>query len=140
MTNNGNEPNARALPFRLKGDIMRYHLEKPDYYSTNFGEIYICDHPVYSKCTLFRNGKDGLAIIQQRYDPETKHTWWGPIDPWLNDVIFCYPGFKELFAERSGPEKDGLFPTVSIRQIMWALKMKPLPKESWETVFDRKDI
>lgn len=119
---------------------MRYHLEKPDYYSTNFGEIYICDHPVYSKCTLFRNGKDGLAVIQQRYDPETKHTWWGPIDPWLNDTIFCYPGFKEIFAERSGPAKNGLFPTVSIRQLMWALKMKPLPKEPWETVFDRKNI
>ena len=23
---------------------------------------------------------------------------------------------------------------------MWALKMKPLPRERWETVFDRRDI
>lgn len=31
---------------------------------------------------------------------------------------------------------DGLYPTVTIRQIMWALKMKPLPRERWETCFD----
>jgi hypothetical protein len=24
--------------------------------------------------------------------------------------------------------------------MMWALKMKPLPKERWETAFDRRDI
>ena len=35
---------------------------------------------------------------------------------------------------------DGLYPTVTIRQIMWALKIKPIPKERWETVFDRSDI
>lgn len=31
-------------------------------------------------------------------------------------------------------------PTVTIRQIMWALKMKPIKRERWETVFDRRDI
>ncbi len=35
---------------------------------------------------------------------------------------------------------DGVYPTVTIRQIMWALKMKPLARERWETVFDRKNI
>lgn len=30
--------------------------------------------------------------------------------------------------------------TVTVRQIMWALKMKPIQKERWETVFDRRDI
>lgn len=34
----------------------------------------------------------------------------------------------------------GLYPTVTVRQMMWALKMKPMPKERWETVFDRKEI
>lgn len=32
------------------------------------------------------------------------------------------------------------YPTVTIRQIMWALKMKPLPKQPWETVFDHTPI
>jgi len=27
-----------------------------------------------------------------------------------------------------------------VRQIMWALKMKPIKRERWETVFDRKEI
>ena len=30
--------------------------------------------------------------------------------------------------------------TVTVRQIMWALRMKPLKKERWETVFDRSLI
>ena len=33
---------------------------------------------------------------------------------------------------------DGLYPTVTIRQIMWGLKMKPLNREPWETTFDKK--
>ena len=35
---------------------------------------------------------------------------------------------------------DGLYPTVTIRQIMWALKMKPIQRQRWETCFDRRDI
>lgn len=48
--------------------------------------------------------------------------------------------FKEFFDARSGTATDGLYPTVTIRQIMWALKIKPILKERWETVFDRRDI
>ena len=46
--------------------------------------------------------------------------------------------FKKFFDDRAGEDTDGLYPTVTIRQIMWALKMKPLAKERWETCFDRK--
>lgn len=119
---------------------MRYHYEKPTIYLTIYGRTYTCDHPVYDRCTIFQIGGTGLAVIQQRFNPWTKHTWWGEIDPWLNDDIFLHPGFKEYFEERSGPCKDGLYPTVTIRQLMWALKMKPIPKEPWETVFDRRYI
>jgi hypothetical protein len=86
-------------------------------------------------------GNRGLSVIQQRFDPDTKHTWWSEIDPWLTDTLYLHPNFKEFFKERSGECTDsGVYPTVTIRQIMWALKMKPLPKERWETCFDRKDI
>jgi hypothetical protein len=85
-------------------------------------------------------GKYGLAVIQQRYDEETKRTWWGEIDPWLTDELYLHSKFKEYFDSRSGEAKDGLYPTVSIRQMMWALKMKPIPRERWETCFDRRDI
>lgn len=119
---------------------MRYHYEKPAIYSAMYGNTYICDHPVYSTCTLFKMGNKGISVIQQRYDSITKNTWWGEIDPWLTDALYLHPNFKKLFDERSGEGTDGLYPTITIRQIMWALKMKPLPKERWETCFDRKDI
>jgi hypothetical protein len=86
------------------------------------------------------NDKQGLSIIQQRYDPDTKTTTWSEIDPWLVDDIYLHKKFYDLFKDRSGPPTNGLYPTMTIRQIMWALKMKPLPKERWETCFDRRDI
>ena len=109
-------------------------------YGSMYGHTYICDHPVYDSCTLYIIGDRGLSVIQQRYDPENKHTWWTEIDPWLNDELYLHPGFKKFFDDRSGPCVNGLYPTVTIRQIMWALKIKPMLKSRWETCFDRRDI
>ena len=141
---------------------MRYHYEKPEIYVSNYGETYICNHPVYNRCTLFRIGDKGLAVIQQRFNPETKETRWTEIDPWLTDAIYLNPNFKQLFEMHSQPgtykdteegainqkiassivskSRKWLYPTLTVRQVMWALKMKPLRRERWETVFDRKDI
>ena len=119
---------------------MRYHYDKPTTYSTVYGNIYECNHPVYDRCTLFTIGKEGLAVIQQRYDESTKTTWWTEIDPWMTDAIYLHPKFREFFEDRSGTATDGLYPTGSIRQIMRGLKMKPLPKERWETCFDRRSV
>ena len=121
-------------------DIMRYHYEKPDIYTSMYGITLVCSHPVYDKCTLYQMKDRGLAVIQQKFDPKTKTTWWGEIDPWLTDSLYLHPKFKDFFDDRSGPCKDGLYPTVTIRQIMWALKMKPIPRERWETCFDRREI
>lgn len=119
---------------------MRYHYEKPTRYSSAYGSLYICDHPAYSRCTLYKIGNKGLAVIQQRYDPVSKVTWWSEIDPWLTDELYLHIRFKKFFDERAGECVDGIYPTSSIRQIMWALKLKPLPRERWETSFDRRDI
>ena len=143
---------------------MRYHYEKPEIYVSNYGETYICDHPVYDRCTLFKIGDKGLAVIQQRFDPETKETRWTEIDPWLTDAIYLNPNFKSLFEKYSkkvgnlesmtcqvqnaekrmqGTTRSStnlLYPTLTVRQVMWALKMKPLKRERWETVFDKKNI
>lgn len=130
----------RELRHGLLRFAMRYHYEKPSFFSHRYGRTHICAHPVYDRCTLFEIGGRGLAVIQQRFDMQTKHTWWGEIDPWLIDEIYLSPGFWELFCERAGEGQDGIFPTISVRQIMWRLKMKPLKKERWETVFDRREI
>ena len=118
---------------------MRYHHEKPTIYSSMYGDTYLCDHPVYDRCTLYLIGDKGLAVIQQRFN-ENKSTYWSEIDPWLTDLLYLHPGFKEFFNDRSGEGRDGLYPTVTIRQIMWALKLKPIKKQRWETTFDRRAI
>ncbi len=119
---------------------MRYFFNKPEIYLSLYGTRYICDHPVYDSCTLYLIGNKGLAVIQQRFNTDTKATWWGELDPWLTDSLYLHPNFREYFEKRAGECTDGLYPTVTLRQIMWALKMKPIPKERWETVFDRRDI
>lgn len=119
---------------------MRYHYEKPDIYSSRYGETYICDHPVYNRCTLYKIGEKGLAVIQQRFIPGAKASYWTEIDPCYTDAIYVHFGFKDYFDERAKPPEDGLYPTVTIRQIMWALKLKPIKRQRWETCFDRRDI
>lgn len=119
---------------------MRYHYEKPTTYSSLYGFTYLCNHPVYYKCTLYKIGDLGLGVVQQRFDPVHKATKWGEIDLWLTDTLYLHPKFKAFFDERAGECRDGLYPTVTIRQIMWALKMKPIPRERWETCFDRRLI
>lgn len=119
---------------------MKYFYEKPEIYSAMYGTTYICDHPVYDTCTLFTINDKGLAVIQQRYDQDNKTTYWTNIDPWLIDDLYLHSKFEEFFNERSGATRDGLYPTVTIRQIMWGLRMKPLPRERWETCFDRRLI
>lgn len=144
---------------------MRYHYEKPEIYVSNYGETYICDHPVYDRCTLFKIGDKGLSVIQQRFNTETKEKRWTEIDPWLTDAIYLNKKFRQLFETHSSSgtlaatsnNSDAstirevvknvrskstklLYPTLTVRQVMWALKMKPLRRERWETVFDRKDI
>ena len=118
---------------------MRYHhVVEP---SGRFaGEIYICDHPAYNRCTLYRSGPRGLAVIQQRLRPGTKETYWTELDMGLSRDIYEHPDFSRYFEARADKPTGDLYPTVTARQIMWALRMKPLPKARWETVFDRRDI
>lgn len=78
---------------------MRYFTEKPKYYTTMFGETYHCNHPIYNTCTLYKIGYKGVSVIQQRYDAQTKHTYWTEIDPWLCDILYLAPGFKDFFNE-----------------------------------------
>lgn len=119
---------------------MRYHYVINNHGPEQYGSLYICNHPVYSRCTLYLVNNKGLAVIRQYFDPKLKCTYWREISNNLATDVFLNPNFERYFNKRSGPCKEGIYPTVTIRQIMWALRMKPLPKKRWETVFDRKDI
>lgn len=119
---------------------MRYFYEPPKRYTTIYGQTYICNHPVYNRATLFLINNKGLCIIQQRYLVKSKKTYWTELDPWLNDELYLQDGFMDYFYKYAKPCKNGLYPTVTIRQIMWALKMKPIKRQPWETVFDKCPI
>lgn len=60
---------------------MRYHEEPPDIWTNYYGKVYRCDHPVYRVSTLYIEGNKGLCVIQQRYNEETKVTYWGAYRP-----------------------------------------------------------
>lgn len=122
---------------RTKNEIS---LQKPIMYKQIYGITYKCDHLVYNTCTLFKINNKGLAVIQQRYCPKTKTTYWNDIDPWLVDDLYLHKNFGVFFNCRAGECIAGVYPTVTIRQIIRGLKMKPLPRERWETCFDRKLI
>ena len=81
-----------------------------------------------------------LRLFSSDTIPSTKTTWWGEIDPWLTDSLYLHDRFIEFFNDRSGEPENGLYPTVTVRQMMWAMKMKPVKRERWETCFDRRAI
>lgn len=118
---------------------MRYYYQKPSEYVRREGVVYDCDHPLYNRCTLFLGSADdsgktaGLAVVQKRFDPKTKRWWWDCLDSYLSHDIYHHPDFFEVLHEHAWwPDENGLYPTLTIRQLMWELRMKPLPKEEWE--------
>ena len=119
---------------------MRYFYSKKKQDGPLYGKMFRCDHPVYDRCTLYLIGNKGLGVIQQRYDPRTKQTCWTEIDEELVNDLYLARGFDRFFDNYAGIKRNGYYPAVTVRQIMWALRIKPLPKQPWETVFDRKPI
>lgn len=120
---------------------MRYHYQKPEEYQVkNARTIRVWNHPVYKKATLITMGGKGLCIIQQRQTPGLK-TYWDDVDPWLVADIHDHPKFWEYFGSHADyKNEDGFYPAIPVRKVMWALRMKPMKKEVWETTFDREFV
>ena len=98
---------------------MRIFYKKPDVYTKVYGETYYCNHPKYNRCTLYLIKDKGLAVIQQHYDKETKHTWWDEVDPWLANDLYLSRNFMTAFNELSGQCDDkGIYPTIEVRKLM----------------------
>lgn len=111
---------------------MKYYYERPQTWTMFSAMVHECDHPVYSKCTLYLKDGRGVAIVQKRFNKQSKMFWWGPIDPWLVDDISSQAGWSEWFDKNAEEPDDHIYPTFTIRKVMWALRMKPLPRESYE--------
>lgn len=117
---------------------MRYTRETPiDIHKRSvYGKPYKCNHPIYNSCTLYSLGNKGLAVIQLRYNSNRKIYQWGAVEPQLADDIYMHAGFDKYFDEHADyADGEGIYPTVPVRQIMWALRMKPLPREYYEQFF-----
>lgn len=119
---------------------MRYHSKSPNHNFKVFGETFVVNHMLYNSGTLFQIKKKGLVIIQQYFNSEKKTTYWGPVDNWLANLVYCHKDFLLLFEKYASERVNGLYPTITIRHAMYWLKIKPIKKEVWETVFDRTII
>lgn len=113
---------------------MRAFYQKPKVITQLYGKTYTCDHPKYNKCTLYLSEEKGLAVIQQRYNIETKHTWWSEIDPWLANDIYLAPRFRETFDKLAkSPNDEGIYPTIEVRKLMYQVGLYSMHKEPWES-------
>ena len=120
---------------------MRYFREKPPIEIPLYGERYYCDHPMFSECTLYLKDDRGLGVIQQRFDPVTKRFWWGPVDAWIANDIYLSPKFPSYFEKHATPQNErGLYFTVKVRSLMWALRMKPIAKYLWELFLEEREF
>lgn len=100
-----------------------------------------CNHPLFAAYTVYEKENRGLGVIQQKFNEKLKFSWWGPIDVRIANDIFeseNFPGVFNQFAKDR--DLDGLYPVIEVRKLMYALGMKPLKKEFWETSFRSQDL
>lgn len=109
---------------------MKYFYEKPDICKQVFGRTIVLDHPVYRRGTLYLENGVGIIVVQQRFG-SAKYAYWDAIDPWLANDIYLNKNFPYFFSHNASKE----FPIFQVRKLMWALRMKPIPKEDWEDYF-----
>lgn len=120
----------------MKGNYKRASEHRKQKYSETFRS----SHFLFDDCTLYKSGKFGLCVIQQRFNEKLKITWWGPIDPWLANDIYEAEGFNDFFLKHAREVEGGCYPTIEVRKLMYALDMKPMKKGLWETPLASKNI
>lgn len=110
---------------------MKYYYKKPTECVPTYGRVVTAHGEVYRHYTLYFKDGIGLGVIQQKFDTENLCCWWDCIDPWLANDIYLNPNFEDYFEQHATAD----IPILRVRQVMWALRMKPLPKEFWEPYF-----
>lgn len=113
---------------------MKYHYQGPVFSEQMYGEYIQLDHPAYTFGTLFydKTTSNGIVVVEQHFDKDTKHCYWGAIPNGIANDIYLSPNFKKFFEEHA---REAPYPIYQLRSIMWQLRMKPLEREDWEVYF-----
>ena len=82
-------------------------------------------------------GEENRSLLEEEIRAEIKRL--GSLESGSQEHTTAVDSLTKLYKLKLEEDKN-TYPTVTVRQIMWALKMKPIQKERWETVFDRRDI
>lgn len=109
----------------------------PRYDNYKHSLFHTCDHPLYNSCCLYLlpDGR-GLAVVEKRWNSRLKASYWAAVRADIADAIYEQPGFQQYLEKvAKQPTKSGLYFTVPVRRVMWALRMPPIPKEDWEKDF-----
>lgn len=110
---------------------MRYFYRTGEVCVAMYGEPIKLAHDIYRNGTLFRQDGKGLVVTRLMMHSDKSFSWEA-LDPALANDIYLSERFPEFFAEHAASTDWPIFP---VRKVMWALRMKPLPKEFWEGYF-----
>lgn len=109
---------------------MKYFYERPHNYIAMFGEVVSVSHPLFTNATLYFSKGKGVLVVVQEFDYESKAITWSSLPPYLANDIYLNEHFPGFFRANA---TSGDYPIFTARQLMWALRMKPLHRETWET-------
>lgn len=111
---------------------MKYFYQKPEHSARIYGKVVALKHPVYQAGTLYEDHGLGLIVVQQKFDETRRECRWTAIDADIANDIYLSSRFPAFFAENA---TYGDYPIFQLRKLMWALRIKPLPREYWEDFF-----
>lgn len=97
-----------------------------------FAREYKVDHPMFNACTLYEKDGRGLIVVQAYFNEINKYIFWGPVEAHIANDIYLSPKFENVFNELSGECKNGIYPIIKLRPLMWKLRMNPIKKKYFE--------
>ena len=111
---------------------MKYFYKKPELQVQTYGQPITLEHPVYKSGTLYFEKGKGLIVTQKQFNRSTRECCWEALDVGLANDIYISKNFRKYFFDNA---TESEYPIFEVRKLMWALRMKPLPKEDWELYF-----
>ena len=111
---------------------MKYYYERPEIATRLYGQVIHLEHPVYQAGTLYLERGVGIIVVQKKFNESCRDCFWTAVDADIANDIYLAPRFRDFFSAHATATD---YPIFQLRKLMWALRMKPLTKESWEEYF-----